>query len=128
MAVSKHTTDTLPRPRWPARPFDPARAFLCFDRYADDLVVYFADRAIPSYSDPIDVPEGDDVAVLVRLEDDWASTGEIVGVHIYPFLVGVARAHPAWRVLAEPNPPPEAVASFVAEVGALFARYGVGEE
>jgi hypothetical protein len=42
MAVSKPTTDLLPRPQWPAQSIDPVRVYVHYDRVADELVVHFA--------------------------------------------------------------------------------------
>lgn len=123
MAMSTPSLDVVARPRWPVAPFDPPRAYLHDGTVADEFVLYFADQPIRSFSDLIDAPEGDDTAVLIGVDEDDAETGEVVGVRVYPLLAGAARTHPAWRALADPNPAPEAVARFVAEVEALFARY-----
>jgi hypothetical protein len=125
MAVK--TLDALPRPRWPELTPDPTELWLDFDPVADELMLYFDRKPVAAYNNPICAPEGDDVAVLVGLEENWVGTDQIVGIQIIPLLGRAVKTYPSWRVLAEPNPPPEAVASFVAEVGVLFARYGVGE-
>ena len=115
MAVTD--TEIQHHPRWPSSAIDAARCRVLFGLPADELVVRFPDLPEVGYSDPIDAPDGSDTAVLV---DD---TGAVVGIHVYPLLAGAARAHPSWRVLAEPNPPWAAVAAFIAEAADLFARY-----
>jgi hypothetical protein len=110
--------DIQHRPRWPSGAIDAARCRVLFGLPADELVVRFPDLPEVGYSDPIDAPDGSDTAVLV--DDD---TGAVVGIHVYPLLAGAAKAHPSWRSLAEPNPSPEVVAAFVAEVADLFDRY-----
>jgi len=115
--------DAPVRPRWPSRPFDPARASLFCSSLADELVLYFEDRNSPHYVDFIDAPGLSDAATLIGVDEDDEETGEIVGVQVDLLLARAANLRPAWRVLASANPPPEAVACLVADIGALFARY-----
>lgn len=119
------TPDVLavPRPRWPSAALDPASMRVRYGAYADELVVSFDDRPVASFSDPIDAPEGSDTAILVGMDADGRSTDEVVGIHVFPLLEGPAKHRPAWRRLAEPDPPTELVARFVAEVRDLFERY-----
>ncbi len=124
MAVTVHVD---PTPRW-QDVVDPTVAYVRYDRVADELVVYFGGAPVPKYSDPIDAPGSDDVMVMVGMNADRTSTGEVVGIHIYPFRAGALVDHPEWRALTEPNPPAEAVADFVADVAALYARHGFGAE
>lgn len=123
MAVSTPSLDVVSRPHWPVEPFDPARAYLHYGAVADELVLYFTDEPVRSFSDLIDAPEGDDTAVLVGLTADDEETNDVIGIHVYPLLAGAAEARPAWRALAEPAPPAEVVARFVAEVKELFDRF-----
>lgn len=110
------------RPRWPTSALDPARCWFDFDAVADELVFYFGGRPVPAVSDLIETSDGAAPAVLLGLDPDGEETGEIVGIHVYP-LLAAAQARPAWRALAEPDPPAEFVARFVAEVKDLFERY-----
>ncbi|MBA3416224.1 MAG: hypothetical protein H0U10_13465 [Chloroflexia bacterium] len=123
MAVSAPMLEDIRRPRWPERPFDVARAYLHYGAVADELRLWFDPEPTGWFSDLIDAPEGDDVAVMVGMDSEYQSTDEVVGIHVYPLLAGAARHRPHWRRLAEPGPPLEAVASFVSEVRDLFERY-----
>jgi len=123
MAMTATDPSAVHRPRWPDQPFDPARAYLNYDVIADDLVLYFGSEPVAAVSDLIDAPEGDDAAVLVGLGPGDEDTGEVVGIHVYPLLAGAHRKPAHWRRLAEPDPPAELVAGFVAEVRDLFERY-----
>ena len=111
------------RPRWPAQPFDPIRAYLDYDGYADEMVLYFDGAPSPAVNDAIDTPSDSDTALLVGLGPDGKDTGEVVGIHVYPLLAGAARKPAYWGRLAEPEPPAELIARFVAEVRDMFERY-----
>lgn len=115
--------DAPVRPRWPSKPFDPTQASLVYSQLADELVLYFEDRNSPHYVDFIDAPGLPDAAVLIGVDEDDEETGEIVGVQVDLLLARAANLRPAWRVLAESSPPPEAVARLVADIRDLFARY-----
>lgn len=115
----------LPRPHWPDVPFDPARARIHYNPLADELVVHFDDRPLPSYVDWIDTPETVDLAVLVASDPGSDNAGEIVGIQVDNLLARAAGPHPSWRALAEPSPARETVAQLVHHVATLFTRYGV---
>jgi hypothetical protein len=125
--------DARPRPRWPARSsLDLASAYVSYDPPADELIVYFGGKPVPKYVSPIDSPGDDFAAVMVGVHGDESSTGEVVGVHVMPLLVGAVQTHPTWAVLAwasltgfrwEEAMMRQAVAAFVAEVADLFDRY-----
>ncbi len=121
MAVN--STDAPVRPKWPDDPFDPTRACLFYSDLADELVLYFGDRPLPSYVDWIDAPGSSDAAVLIGEDENGEDTGEVVGIQVDFLVDRASKMWPAWRVLAEPSPPPEAVARLVAVVADLFERY-----
>jgi len=123
MALTARERDASPRPRWPDAPFDLARSRLRYGAFADELVLFFSEEPVASYVSGIDAPEHDDAAVLVGLGPGDEDTGEVVGIHVYPLLAGAHRKPAHWRRLAEPDPPAELVAGFVAEVRDLFERY-----
>lgn len=113
-----HRRPGEPTPRWPAALPDPAAARVSYDEPADELTIFFGGKPVPAVSDPLDAPEGD--AYLLVEE----GTGAVVGLHVIPLVAGAVPAFPAWRRLAEPDPPPAAVAAFIADVAALAARWG----
>ena len=121
MAVN--SGDVQARPSWPDDPIDPSRACLFYSALADELVLYFGGRPVPSYVDWIDAPGFPDAAVLIGEDENGEDTGEVVGVQIDCLVARASTARPAWRVLSEPSPPHEAVAGLVAEVADLFQRY-----
>lgn len=110
------------KPTWPDS-VDVAAVDFHYEPFVDELTLYFGRPLLSSYSDAIETPDGDDVMVMVGMDADEGSTGEVVGIHVYPFAAGALPAHPEWRALVEPAPPPEAIAAFVADVAALFKRY-----
>lgn len=120
MALTASNIDHPVWPRWPEEPFDLARSWLRYGAYGDELVLYFSPRPVPAISDGIEAPEGGDTAILVG---EGADAGKVVGIHVFPLLAGPAQHRPAWRRLAEPDPPAELVARFVAEVRDLFERH-----
>ena len=103
MAVT--VTSAESRPRWP-RPggIDPARCSVSYDPPADELVVYFGGTLVPKYVNPIDAPEADDLGLMVGMNEDESSTGEVIGLHDDPAYL-------------------EALADFLAEAEELFDRY-----
>jgi hypothetical protein len=123
MALSLSPVEKDRRPRWPERRFDPARADFHYGAFADELRLWFDPEPVGWFSDPIDTPEGSDTAVMVGVDANGRSTNEIVGIHVFLLLDGPARHRPEWRRLAEPDPPADLVAAFVAEVRALFERH-----
>ncbi len=141
MAVTSHTAHRTPaclqdpRPRWPTDPIDVTRVDLDYDAPADELTLFFAGRPLPSYCDPIDAPDSD-VAIMVGMNEDESSTGEIVGIQVIPLLVGAVHAHPGWATLAwgvmagydDDETLRAAIATFLADVADLYARYGVGND
>lgn len=130
-------TITNARPRWPVESLDAARFDVHYDLTADELTLYFGGRPVPAYSSFIDAPDGTDVAVFVGLGPDGRSTEEVVGIHVYPLLVGAVQWRPewarlAWGALAREEGEEgdegeemlhEALPGFVADVADLFARY-----
>lgn len=110
------------RPSWPDE-IDPALIDLAYEPFVDELTLYFGDRSVLNYSDPIETPDGGAVMVMIGMDEDDASTDEIVGIHVYPLAARAVLTHPAWRSLTNPSPPAEAVAAFVADVADLFERY-----
>ena len=121
MAVS--STEASVRPRWPTERFDPSRGYVNYSDHADELVVYFGERPAPSYVDFIDAPALPDAAVLVSVGASGDDAGQVVGVQVDLLRARAANRRPAWAVLAEPAPPPEAVAALVADIAGLFERY-----
>jgi hypothetical protein len=129
MAVSSAPSRAEPElrsfyPRWPARGFEPARAWVDYDPAADELLVYF-EQPTGSVSVPIDTPERDYVYVLVDEESE-----AVVGIQVDAMRAWVGAAHPRWVPLADDGAPVAArraaVAALVAEAAGLFALYGAG--
>ncbi len=120
------------QPRWPADPIDVAAVNFDYFPLADELTLFFAGRPLPSYCDPIDALEGD-VAIMVGMNEDGSSTGEIVGIQVLPLLVGAVKAYPDWATLAwgslagyeDDETVRAAIAAFLADVAALYAQHGV---
>lgn len=133
MAVNDAGTETVARPLWPAAPFDPRLAYVDYGAVADELVVYFGGRPVASFVDSINAPEGSDVGVLVGLDSAGNETGAVVGIHVYPLLVGAVADHPRWARIAwaalagwehDGGMLREELPGFVAEVRELFDRHG----
>jgi len=93
-------SSTLPAPRWPAEPVDPGIAWVDYDVRADEFLVFFGGKSVPSMSDPLDAPGFAHVAVMFGLGADNESTDEIVGVQVIPMLLGAVQERPEWAVLA----------------------------
>ena len=132
MAVNVAGTDGQARPRWPVAPFDPGLAYVDYGAVADELVVYFGGRPVPSFVDPIETPEGSAVGVLVGVDPGGEETGDVVGIHVYPLLVGAVAHHPRWARLAwaalagwehDGGMLREELPGFVTEVRELFERF-----
>lgn len=105
-----------------ADPLPPASATeVRYGNEADELVARW-DGFVPvsAVSMFFEHPGIEAVGVIV----DWA-TGQVVGIHVCPLLHRATRRYPHWGSLAHPNPPAEAVSALVADVRALFDRYGV---
>lgn len=121
------------RPEWPGPGvIDPSQIDVHFDPLADEFLVYFAGKPVPSFSDPFHVDGFEDVAILIDLQSDDSSTNEVVGIQVMPLLVGAVQKHPEWAVLAwgaltgfryEEEMLRTALAAFVAEVRDLFERH-----
>ena len=141
MAVTTHDAGAAPdlsadpRPRWPAGPIDPTAIDLDYDPPADELTLYFGGKPVPAFGDPLDAP-GTGVALLVGMNEDETSTGEVVGIQVMPLLVGAVKAHPGWATLAwgalagygDDETLREAVAAFLVDVERLFARSVMSSE
>lgn len=123
MALTARDSDASLRPRWPDVPFALDRSYMHYGAFADEPVLFFSLVPVASYVSGIGVPEDDVAAIMVGLGPDDEGTGEVVGIHVYPLLAEAARKPAHWRRLAEPDPPAELVAAFVAEVSGLFERY-----
>jgi hypothetical protein len=126
MAVRKvsptPTAEPWTAPIWPNEPADEAGARVVYGPFADELVVRFAGTAgRPAVAVAIETPERDYVYALADEE-----TGVVVGVQVDDLQTVASRLHPTWRRLAEPRPSSRAVTEFIAEVSALFRRYGAG--
>jgi len=113
-------------PTWPRQPVDPDRCYVSYHPPADELVVFFGGKPVPSYSAPIPA-FGEHVAVMVDLAPDWASsTGEIVGIQGIPFVGGALPDHPEWSSLVGTDEEARraALARFLADVAAVVALNG----
>ena len=118
----------VPRPWWPADPFDAARVRVGYYPPADELTLFFGGKSVPAVCDPIDAFDGD-IAVMYD-----AGTGEIVGIQGIPFLLGAVRHRPAWAALAwgvladrlGEETLRAALPGFIAEVAEAFACHGIG--
>jgi len=86
-------------PRWPTV-IDPTIAHVSYDVPADEFLVYFAGKPVPKVSDALDAPGFEDVAIMLGVGADDEDTGEIVGVHVIPMLLGAIQEQPAWAILA----------------------------
>jgi hypothetical protein len=87
-------------PTWPVESVDPGIAWIDYDVVADEFLVYFGGRPVPAISSLLDGPGFEDVAIMIGLDHDGRQTGEIVGVHVIPMLLGAVQDKPAWAVLA----------------------------
>jgi hypothetical protein len=95
-----------------------------YDRFADELVARFHDwSGTPVATSFLNAPELGYIGVIEELEG-----GRIVGIQIDNLELTGVRDHPHWRALLRPEPPRAAVAALVADVRALFHRYGVPPE
>ena len=92
-------TDTPHGPRWPAA-VNPALAYVAYDVPADEFLVFFDGKAVPTVSDPLDAPGFRGVAIMLGIGADDEPTDEIVGVQVIPMLLGAVQEQPAWAVLA----------------------------
>ncbi len=94
-------TTADPRPRWPdLQSFDPTHARVSYDAPADELLIHFGGRSVPSFSDTLEAPGFAQVAVMVGMNPDETSTGEVVGVQVMPLLLEAVKEHPEWAALA----------------------------
>lgn len=108
-------------PRWSSAAPEPSQAAVLYNPLADELVVFFDDRRRGGVVVWIDEPS-EDIAVIT---DD--GSGEVIGVQVDNLLFKGVSDHPAWRALAEPEPPLDVVAALVDEARRRFERYGAGE-
>lgn len=109
-------------PAWPAHARDANPARVVYGSLADELVVRFAGTSgRPAVAVAIETPDRDYVYALTDEE-----TGDVVGVQVDDLRTVAGRLHPEWTRLTEPAPPRRVVAEFVADVSALFSRYGAG--
>lgn len=96
----KANSDTTLAPRWPTESIDPTLVWFDYDVPADEFLVYFGGKPVRAFSDPLDAPGFEDVAIMIGLDADGEDTGEIVGVQVIPMLVGAVQDQPEWAVLA----------------------------
>ncbi len=92
-----------------------------YGAFADEPAVRFLDwSATPVVTVPLAVPERDYINVIAEL-----ATGLVVGIQIDALEMAGVKVFPHWSALLHSLPPREAVAMLVADVRALFDRYGV---
>lgn len=124
-------TKTILTPKWPAKPVDPLQARVSYDVVADEFLVYFGGKPVPKTSDPLDAPEIGHVAIMIGLDAEGEETGEIVGIHVIPMLLGAVEDKPSWAALAWAAMTGyhgtellrERLPGFVAEVREAFEEY-----
>jgi hypothetical protein len=92
--------DALRVPKWPTEPIDPAIAYVYYHVPADEFLVYFGGKPVPKVSDLLDAPGFRGVSIMLGVDANDEETGEIVGVHVIPMLLGAVQEQPAWAVLA----------------------------
>jgi hypothetical protein len=92
--------DALRTPKWPIEPIDPAIAYVYYHVPADEFLVYFGGKPVPKVSDLLDAPGFRGVSIMLGVDVNNEETGEIVGVHVIPMLLGAVQEQPAWAVLA----------------------------
>jgi hypothetical protein len=117
---------------WPVEPVDPAVARVDYDVRADEFLVYFDGKPVPKLSDPLIAPGFRAVSIMFGADDDDELTGEIVGVHIIPMLLGAVQDHPRWAVLAwaalagddDMGLLRERLPGFLQEIEAAFRQFG----
>lgn len=97
-------------------------AHVGYNPFADELVVRFANSAGQvAVVEPIATPDDHYANVLAD-----GKTGAVIGVQIDGLRVVGKDRFPHWPATAAADPPPAAVERLVADVRALFDRYGVG--
>lgn len=108
-------------PHWPIEPAPDRKLRAYYNPPADELVVRFVGGANPVVTVAIGTPERDYAHLLVD-----AKSGAVVGVQVDDLLAWAVCEHPQWRLLAWPDVAERQglLAPFLAEVAALFARYG----
>lgn len=125
MAVT--APQTLPHPRWPAVPVDPSRVRVNYHVPADELTLYFGDTSATAISAPMDAFDGDVAVIFDEL------SGEVLGIHGIPFLLGSVIHRPEWAALAwallagdyGEEVLRQVLPNFIGQVAATFARYGL---
>jgi hypothetical protein len=95
--LSRHAP--LHAPSWPTEPIDPEAVRVSYDVPADEFLVHFRGKSVPAVSDPFDAPGFPHVAVMFGLGPDDEETGEIVGVHVIPMMLGTIPERPEWAAL-----------------------------
>lgn len=96
--MSTPNTDAVPA--WPVGRIDPAQVNVDDDPPSDELTVYVRGKPVASNVDPIGAPGNDFAAIMIGLDPDESSAGEIVGIQVMPFLSGAVRQHPKGAILA----------------------------
>ncbi len=93
MALKSHGAT----PHWPS--IDPDIAWVDYAVVADEFLVYFGGKPVPKVSSSLEAPGFDAVAVMIGLGPDDEETGEIVGIHVIPMMLGAIPNQPEWSVL-----------------------------
>jgi hypothetical protein len=87
------------QPRWPTETIDSGLAWVDYDIVADEFLVYFGGQPVPAITYPFEAPGFEAIAVMIGLDPDRKETGEIVGIHVIPMMLGAVPARPEWSVL-----------------------------
>jgi hypothetical protein len=90
----KHPNTTR-APRWPDEPVDPENAWVNYFVPADEFLVYFGGKPVPTISSPLNALGFRGAAVMLGVGADDKSTDEIVGVQVIPMLLGAVQEQPA---------------------------------
>jgi hypothetical protein len=117
---------TAPPPAWaaPAWP-DPLPAAssmrAIYGAYADELVVRFpSELHHETIVVPIATPDVEYAGLLVAM-----SSGDVIGVHVYPLAAYGVKQHPEWERVTAEKPEPDSVAELVEDIRGLFDQYGI---
>lgn len=125
------STSALGAPHWPTESIDPHVARASYDVPADEFLVYFDGKPVPKVSDPFDAPGFPHVAVMFGLGPNGEETGDIVGIHVIPMMLGAVQARPEWAILTwavmagdyGDELLKERLPLFIDEVGEAFRQY-----
>lgn len=110
-------------PIWPDRLPEATSMKVVYGVVADELVIRFWPDAPPNaVVVPVTTPAADYAGVMVD-----GTTGLVVGIHVYPLLAFAIQRHPAWKALAEANPPETSIVQIVTDIRGLFTRFGVAD-